>query len=207
VTTRRQLGRREFLASVAASMAIVGVAGGQQGAPQVDAQGQTTQGNLFDMDQGAFRPVTLPPKPGAAPSMSDADRDTLEHSLRCMCGCTLDVYTCRTTDFSCAVSPAMHRDVMALVTGGHGARDILDAFVGRYGERVLMSPVKEGFNWLGYLAPFLALGSGAVLVAALIRRWGARAARAAPVAAAGPAGVDASPEELARLNAAVRDDG
>ena len=204
MSARASVGRREFIATVASSIALARIAIGQQ-TTSGTAQGEPTQGNLFDMDQGAFRPVRLPPKPGAAPSMSAAERDALEHGLRCMCGCTLDVYTCRTTDFSCAVSPAMHRDIMALVAGGHGSREILDAFVGRYGERVLMSPVKEGFNWLGYVAPFVALGSGAVLVAALIRRWGARAARTAAVVVS-PGAIAATPEELERLNAAIRDD-
>jgi cytochrome c-type biogenesis protein CcmH len=124
-----------------------------------------------------------------------------------MCGCTLDVYTCRTTDFSCAVSPAMHRDIMTLVAGGHGGQDIIDAFVGRYGERVLMEPVKQGFNWVGYLAPFFALGTGAVVLAALIRRWSTRVSPVAPAAPRGTGALDGTAEEMARLDAAVRDDG
>ena len=71
------------------------------------------------MDGDAYHPVTRPRKPDALPSMSDADRDALEHNLHCQCGCTLDVYTCRTTDFTCPVSPAMHQDVRRLVAGGY----------------------------------------------------------------------------------------
>ena len=93
--------------------------------------------------------------------MTPMQRDALEHQIRCQCGCTLDVYTCRTTDFSCQVSPAMHRDIMALVEGGYSAQEILDAFVDTYGERALMAPKKEGFNWAGYLVPFGALAAGA----------------------------------------------
>ena len=37
--------------------------------------------------------------------MNQAKRDELEHQIHCQCGCNLDVYTCRTTDFSCEVSP------------------------------------------------------------------------------------------------------
>jgi cytochrome c-type biogenesis protein CcmH len=159
--------------------------------------------NLFAMDQAAARAVVLPPKPNARPSMTPDERDALEHRIRCQCGCTLDVFTCRTTDFSCQVSPAMHRDVMALVAGGYGAQEIIDAFVKVYGERVLMAPTREGFNLVGYVAPFLAMGAGAVLIGALIRRWGARAAAVAPSA---PAGVQATPDELARLDDAVRRD-
>ena len=114
---------------------------------------QTTQTFSGPMEQDSYRPVKLAAKAGASPSMTDAQRDDLEHSIKCQCGCPLDIYTCRTTDFSCSVSPAMHGDVMSLVSGGYGAREILAAFQSVYGERVLMSPVKSGFNWLGYTLP------------------------------------------------------
>ena len=97
----------------------------------------------------------------------------------------------------------MHADVMALVSGGYGAQEILAAFKSVYGERVLMAPGKSGFNLLGYTMPFVALGGGAILVAALLKRWKARA----PVAVVAPVTrIDASESELAALDAAVRRD-
>jgi cytochrome c-type biogenesis protein CcmH len=162
--------------------------------------------NLFAMDQSASRPVRLAPKPGSRVVVSAAERDALEHRIRCQCGCTLDVYTCRTTDFSCQVSPSMHRDVMALVAGGYTAQEILDAFVGVYGQRVLMAPPAAGFNLLGWVAPFAVLGGGTVLVVSLLRRW-RRQAPVAPLAAPQTSRpTDATDDELARLEAAVRDD-
>ena len=175
-------------------------------APQAPSGVDST--NLFAMDQQASRPVRLPPKPGARVVVSAAERDELEHRLRCQCGCTLDVYTCRTTDFSCQVSPAMHRDVMALVSGGYSAQEIIDAFVGTYGERVLMAPPANGFNLLGWMAPFVALVGGATFVAIMLRHW-QKTSRPA-VAGSRQPGVtrppDATDDEMARLEAAVRDD-
>ena len=113
------------------------------------------------MDTDAYHAVSLPPKAGAGASMSVGQRDALEHDLHCQCGCTLDVFTCRTTDFTCSVSPAMHCDVMQLVDGGYSKAEIIGAFRAAYGERVLMAPVAEGFNWAAYLTPFVALGAGA----------------------------------------------
>jgi cytochrome c-type biogenesis protein CcmH len=134
--------------------------------------------------------------------MTDAQRDELEHQIHCQCGCNLDVYTCRTTDFACSVSPAMHSDVMGLVAGGHSAQEILAAFKAVYGEKVLMAPVRSGFNLLGYTVPFIALGTGAVVVAALMRRW----KRTPAVSTTPVAHVDATEGELAALDAAVRRD-
>ena len=156
------------------------------------------------MDQAAARSVRLAPKPGAAPSMTADERDALEHRIRCQCGCTLDVFTCRTTDFSCQVSPAMHRDVMALVSGGYSEPEILDAFVKVYGERALMAPPKVGFNIVGYVLPGIAIAVGAIVLAVVIRRWRVDGDRGSN----GPSSptLDATPDELKRLEAAVRDD-
>lgn len=158
--------------------------------------------NLFAMDQTAARTVRLPPKPGASPSMSPADRDALEHRIRCQCGCTLDVFTCRTTDFSCQVSPAMHRDIMSLVQGGYTAEEILNAFVDVYGDQAMMAPPREGFNVVGYVLPGIAIAVGAIVLAVVIRRW----KREPAIAAASAPAVGATPEELRRLDAAIRDD-
>jgi cytochrome c-type biogenesis protein CcmH len=137
--------------------------------------------------------------------MTPDERDALEHQIRCQCGCTLDVYTCRTTDFSCQVSPAMHRDVMSLVEGGYSAQEILDAFVGTYGERALMAPKREGFNWAGYLVPFAALGGGAAALVAALRGMQRRGTTpAAPTVNAVPPVAGATTEELQRLDAAIR---
>jgi cytochrome c-type biogenesis protein CcmH len=209
--------RRDFLRRAAGGGAILlvapallraqGTAPPEQGSGSTAAPGQGTTSNLFDMNQEAAKSARRPPKPGARASMSNDERDALEHQIRCQCGCTLDVYTCRTTDFSCQVSPAMHRDVIALVEGGYSAREILDAFVGTYGERALMAPRREGFNLAGYLVPFAALGAGfAGLIVALRRMQ----RRPATIPGAGVATIEpprlGSDDELARLQAAIRRD-
>ena len=163
---------------------------------------QTFNGPMADAE-AVYRPVSLEPKPDAKPSMTDAQRDELEHQIHCQCGCNLDVYTCRTTDFACSVSPAMHSDVMGLVDGGHNAQEILAAFKAVYGEKVLMAPVKSGFNLVGYTMPFIALGTGAVIVLGLLRRWRTSDLTHKPLS---PAPVEATEGELAALDAAVKRD-
>jgi cytochrome c-type biogenesis protein CcmH len=164
---------------------------------------QTFNGPMADAE-AVYKPVSLAPKPNAQASMTPAQRDDLEHQIHCQCGCNLDVYTCRTTDFACSVSPAMHSDVMGLVDGGHGAQEILAAFKAVYGEKVLMAPVRSGFNLVGYTMPFVALGAGAIAVAALLRRWKLRTQPAVPMA---HSAVAATEGELAAIDAAVRRDG
>ncbi|HEY7895333.1 MAG TPA: cytochrome c-type biogenesis protein CcmH [Gemmatimonadaceae bacterium] len=192
--------RRGFLAALGAGLATASMARVLDA--QQPMQGMNTGTANVPMDEARYRPVQLPPR-GTGPSMTDAQRDALEHKIHCQCGCTLDVFTCRTTDFSCQVSPPMHHDVMALVAGGYSAPEIITAFVGVYGERVLMEPGRRGFDLTAWVMPFVALGGGTALVVALLRRWRHPAAEAASVT---ELPVTATPDELSRLDQLVRHD-
>lgn len=199
-------GRRDFLATLGVGVTALVVA------PRLAAaqSGQPSAASNVEMDQSAYKPVTLPPKPNAVRQMSDAQRDVMEKGMKCACPCKLDVFTCRTTDFSCGISPAMHKDVVALIQGGYTGDEIIAAFKNVYGERVLMAPEAEGFNVAGYLVPFATLGTGAVILGAMLKRWRANAAAPAPVRAdvvpMRPRGIEASDDELRRLQDALRDD-
>jgi cytochrome c-type biogenesis protein CcmH len=190
--------RRRFFAATAAGVAtltIARVAGAQEGEQQVN-----TGAANAPMEADRYKPVRLPAK--GSPIMSQAQRDELEHHIHCQCGCNLDVYTCRTTDFSCQVSPAMHRDVMALVEGGYSAPEIIAAFTNVYGDRVLMAPPTKGFDVAAWVTPFVALSAGVGLVLVVLKRL--RAPALAPAIA--PVVADATPAEQARLDALVRND-
>jgi cytochrome c-type biogenesis protein CcmH len=204
----KSVSRRAFLAGAGAgfgSMVVAARAAAQQQNPRATHDSSlvrdTTNFGVMDM---AVKPVRLPPKPNAVKQLTNAQRDALEHQLHCQCGgCTLDVFTCRTTDFTCQVSPAMHRDVMGLVEGGYSAQEIIDAFVASYGERVLMAPTRSGFNILAWVSPGIAvLAAGAFILAFLKRSQSAKTAPLGPAAK----GVDATDDELARLEAAIRRD-
>jgi len=184
---------------------IVGAAGLTAALASRSLSGQQ-QPNFTPMNQDAYRPVLRDAKPGAAPSMTPLERDQLERQLKCQCTCILDVYTCRTTDFTCSVSPAMHRDVLRLVEGGYTAQEIKDAFVANYGEVALTAPVKQGFNWAGYFAPAVVMATGGVVLTMMLRRWSTRAAANAAVRPDIPRPVAATDDEMARLRRALRDE-
>ncbi len=198
--------RRDFLRSGAL------LAAGAVLAPRLQAQGaEAAQGAAnIEMPQQAYKPVALPKKAGAKPLVTQLERDELERGLKCACPCKLDVFTCRTTDFACGISPAMHSDVVRLIDGGYSADEIVAAFTTVYGERVLMAPVKEGFNIAGYVVPFLTVGIGGTMLVALLRRWQRETATATPaVASKSVLPIDggmpaATEDELRRLDAAVR---
>jgi len=134
------------------------------------------------------------------------DLKALEHRLKCTCGCNLDIYTCRTTDFTCTYSPALHREVMALRQEGKTSEQVVAAFVAKYGEQILMAPKPEGFNLAGYLLPGALVAAAGTLLAVVLLR---RGRRAAPLSAVAPAGTaaqgDGDAERLRRALAEVED--
>lgn len=185
------VSRRGFLLAAGALATAVGT--GRLGAQQVP--GAT-------MDGDGYLPVERPARPGASPSMTNDARDALERRIACPCPCTLDIFTCRTSMPSCSFSPRIHRDVMRLVEGGYGADEIMAAFQDTYGEHILMAPPKRGFNLVGWVMPFAAIGTGALVIVGLLRSW----RRPAASERVTPIGVAATDDELARLEAAVRRD-
>ena len=191
--------RRAFLARAGAGIMSMFAA------PAAFAQGSGAQTMSGPMRSEAYIPVVRPPRAGATPVVTTERRDELEKHLKCLCGCPMDIYLCRTTDFKCPVSPRVHADIEALIAGGYSEDEIREAFVATYGERVLTAPKAQGFNLLAYVAPFAAIGSFALFAGWLIHRW---RNEAPPVEVAPRIPQSAgTPDELARLEAAVRDDG
>ena len=80
------------------------------------------------------------------------------------------MFTCRTTDFTCTYSPALHREVVALFAEGKTSAQEIAAFVDKYGEKILMAPKPEGFNIAGYVVPGAAILAVGGIVAWVIRR-------------------------------------
>ena len=142
------------------------------------------------------------PREPATARDNDSTVKAIERQLRCTCGCNLDVFTCRTTDFTCATSPAMHRLVLARLDSGMTAQQVIAAFQRQYGEVVMMSPPRRGFNWAAYLMPFAGLVAGLVIVGVVMRRW-FRARPTQPLEGvegeAAPAAPAATDDEMDRL--------
>ena len=190
------VSRRGFLVA-AAAVAPALVAG------RLAAQAVVPGAN---MEGDGYVPVGLPPRPNAQASLTSAERDALEQRIACPCPCTLDVFTCRTSMPTCGFSPRIHRDVMGLVQGGYSADEILATFRDAYGEQILMAPTREGFNLVGWFAPFVAIGAGAIAILGLLRRWRRPEAATSAATLATPIGVTATDDELARLQAAIRNE-
>ncbi len=120
----------------------------------------------------------------------------VEANLRCTCGCTLDTHTCQ-LNMQCGVSPVWSERIFQRLSEGATESEILDEFVVEYGAAVLIAPPLEGFNWVGYLTPAVALLLGGAMVGLVLRR---NVQNRTVVAEAGPV----SSEEWDRLQSEIQ---
>jgi cytochrome c-type biogenesis protein CcmH len=163
-----------------------------------------------DSVSGAADPLGRPgwvgrPRPVTEAGDNDEKVKAIERRLRCTCGCGLDVFICRTTDFACTYSPALHQEVVALVASGRGPDQVIEDFVAKYGESVLMAPQARGFGILGYVLPGAALLVGGSLLAWVLTRRTRLAARVPAPAAPPGSPPPASADDLARVEQALRE--
>jgi cytochrome c-type biogenesis protein CcmH len=105
--------------------------------------------------------------PGVAPPVREVEERThdLAKQLRCP--------VCQ--GLSVADSPSdsaldMKGRIQDLVAQGYSDEQIVDYFVSRYGEWILLSPDPKR-NWLVWLAPGLAAGIGLAWAAATVVSW------------------------------------
>ena len=120
----------------------------------------------------------------------------IEQSLKCNCGCGLDVHSCQ-FQMQCGTSPVWSQQILADLEKGMTPEAIRASFVAEYGPTVLMAPPPEGFNLVGYLLPSIALIGAGMLVLLVIRKGSSRQLEVATVE-------QVSDEEQARLTAAMR---
>lgn len=64
----------------------------------------------------------------------------------------------------------MKRKVRELIAEGRSDEEVIDYFVARYGEWILLTPPKSGFNVTAYLLPLLAVLFGAIALAVVLIR-------------------------------------
>jgi cytochrome c-type biogenesis protein CcmH len=80
------------------------------------------------------------------------------------------------------------------LAAGESPAEVQRYFVDRYGEWILLSPPRRGFNLLVWILPFAAVGVGLAATAVLLWRWTHRRHGVRPP----PAAVDAAMSERIR---------
>lgn len=65
----------------------------------------------------------------------------------------------------------MRKVVRDRVIKGESDKEIVDYFLSRYGDYILLEPRKRGWNWLIWAGPFILLGLGGIALLITLRRW------------------------------------
>ena len=195
------MNRRELLRS-----AILSLLGGTALRAGASAQAPAARPDSAAGDP-LYRPDLVQQRAVATAADNDPVVKALEQKLKCTCGCNLDIYVCRTTDFTCQYSPALHQEVIDLLAAGKDADQVVATFVAKYGEQILMAPPAKGFNLAGYLVPGAAvLLAGSAIGLVLLRRARAAAPEPRPALPADlPAPNSTDQETLRRALADVQD--
>ncbi|MBI4463770.1 MAG: cytochrome c-type biogenesis protein CcmH [Acidobacteria bacterium] len=127
--------------------------------------------------------------PGVPPSWAQdsTEQDGSETAFRrvsdrllCQCGCNYMVLSCNHLD--CPSATYIRNTIRASLAEGQTEDAIVASFVEQYGVRVLPEPPKEGFSWMAWIMPFLALvlGGGAVTYVLWLWKWKAAQESATP---------------------------
>jgi len=123
----------------------------------------------------------------------------VEESLTCQCGCGLTVAACN--HLECSFAVPVRKNITESLARGETGEQILERYMREYGEKVLSSPVPEGFNLLAWIGPYLAIVVAGTAMFVFFRR---RAAGDSPQQQAAPASQPTDPR-LEQLQHEVED--
>lgn len=107
----------------------------------------------------------------AAPALASEERPTLaELETEIICP------TCHTTldQSSAPIADAMRQFIRARIAAGDTKSEIKRRLVAQFGEQVLASPPKRGFNLLAWVLPPAGVAVGAAALGLLAWRWSTR---------------------------------
>jgi len=140
--------------------------------------------------------------PAAAASEQHPTLNELENEIMCpVCGTPL-------AQSDSPAAKAIERDIQARIAKGWTKSQIKDSLVANYGEEILASPPKHGFNLLAWLLPLAGLAAAAAVLGAAAWGWTRRKPEPEPMPAQslnghGPIDPELDrriDEELARLD-------
>ena len=132
----------------------------------------------------------------ATPAYALTSKD-IEKELMCQCGCTMVVDVC-----DCETANQIRIKITEMISQGQGKSQIVDYFVKQYGEKMLSSPPKRGFNLVAWILPFASVAVGAAALFFILKAWvrkGREGTEGVSVTLVQPVSVQESEEYRGRL--------
>jgi cytochrome c-type biogenesis protein CcmH len=122
---------------------------------------------------GGSLAVAQPPAPGSA-QVNEQDVYTIAGQLRCVVCQNLSV-----GDSPSEMANQMRGLIRERLAAGETPDQVMQYFVGKYGDWILLSPPRRGFTLLVWVLPYVAVLFGLVVVGWLIATWTRRGRRPA----------------------------
>ena len=104
-----------------------------------------------------------------ASALADPAVDDVSRELMCQCGCTQVVIDC-----TCGTAEQIRETIATKLGEGETKDQIIAYYVAQYGEKVLSSPTKQGFNLTAWVTPFIAIAAAAGVLILVLGAWVAR---------------------------------
>ncbi|MFN2377427.1 MAG: cytochrome c-type biogenesis protein CcmH [Candidatus Binatia bacterium] len=142
----------------------------------------------------------LLPFASPAPAAKSMGQQAVEEGLTCQCGCGLTVAACN--HLECGFAIPVRKDIAESLARGETGEAILARYKAEYGEKVLSSPVPEGFNILAWIGPYIAIVVAGIVMFTFFRR---RASAEAPAAEPLPPVSAQDQDRAARLRDELED--
>ncbi|MBI3636599.1 MAG: cytochrome c-type biogenesis protein CcmH [Candidatus Rokubacteria bacterium] len=108
--------------------------------------------------------------PACAAAVGEDDVHAVAAQLRCVVCQNLSV-----ADSPSEMAAQMRAVVRERLASGERPEQVVQYFVDKYGEWILLAPRRQGFNWLVWGFPVAAVVVGLTAVALVLRRWTRRA--------------------------------
>ena len=118
-----------------------------------------------------------PARAASPPAVNEETVHEIASQLRCVVCQSLSV-----ADSPSETASQMRGIIRERLAAGETPAQVRGYFVDKYGPWILLSPPRRGFDLLVWVAPFLVLGIGLVLVALVVRRWRRAPSRVSPPA-------------------------
>lgn len=80
-------------------------------------------------------------------------------------------------DSPATLSQQMREDIRQQLQSGKSEQEIIQYFVSRYGDRILLSPPSQGFTLLAWLVPIALMLGGTLLLFYVLWSWHAQSSR------------------------------
>ncbi len=124
--------------------------------------------------------VAFPGLPAGAQQAAAVNEEAVHEiaaQLRCVVCQSLSV-----ADSPSEMASQMRGIIRERLAAGERPPEVIQYFVDRYGEWILLAPRRHGFNLLVWIFPLVAVVAGLGVVAILVRRWTRRHRNASPTA-------------------------